>query len=104
MASKEPEKRDPIQEVYDAHGVVLEEIRDEIRVLAEGFSLLSDKIDELAKRLQAVEDRLTTMEIHFEGVENELKEIRALLRQKVSAEEYQALEKRVTNLEHTVAA
>ncbi len=80
-------------------GVLLEKFEDQVKVVAEGFDMLSGKIDRLTARVDGVENRLDGVEANIEIIKTDVEFIKNGLKRKVDFEEFEALEKRVALLE-----
>jgi DNA-binding ferritin-like protein len=72
--------------------VVAEKIEDKIALVAEQVAANTEKLKEHDKRFDKIEDTLEVIKLDIEFIKNELK-------QKVSRDEFAALEKRVSLLE-----
>jgi len=72
--------------------IVAEDLKGEIKLLAEGVSTNTEKLQEHDIRFNRIEDTLQVMKLDLEFIKNELK-------QKVDRDEFAALEKRVSMLE-----
>jgi len=110
-----------IKEEFKRHtDILLEKFEDQVKVVAEGFEILSGKIDHLTTRVDKVETRLDGVETRLDGVETRLDGVETRLdrvetnieiiktdiefiknglKRKVDAEEFEALERRVALLE-----
>lgn len=86
-----------LQEVYDAHAVVLEDIYSKIGGLAEAFT-------SLAERLTVVEQKADNLLDDMQFVREELGLIRLDLKEKADKTDLILLERRVVRLERKVAA
>jgi DNA-binding ferritin-like protein len=75
--------------------VVAEKIEDKIALVAEQVAANIEKLKEHDKRFDKIEDTLEVIKLDIEFIKNELK-------QKVSRDEFAALEKRVSLLEAKV--
>jgi len=75
--------------------VVAEKIEDKIALLAQQVAANTEKLKEHDKRFDKIEDTLEVIKLDIEFIKNELK-------QKVSRDEFAALEKRVSLLEAKV--
>jgi DNA-binding ferritin-like protein len=75
--------------------VVAEKIEDKIALVAEQVAANTEKLKEHDKRFDKIEDTLEVIKLDIEFIKNELK-------QKVSRDEFAALEKRVSLLEAKV--
>jgi len=83
---------------------LLEKIDDKIEALAEGFSLWSDKIDALDRRLRAVEEAMADMKVDMTLVKRDVASIKKQLEGKINSVQYRKLEARVTKIEQRVGA
>ena len=96
-----------IKEEFKRHtDILLEKFEDQVKVVAEGFEILSGKIDHLTTRvdkvetrLDGVETRLDRVETNIEIIKTDIEFIKNGLKRKVDAEEFEALERRVALLE-----
>ena len=86
-------------EVIRHFDVVAEDIKDEIKIVAEqvgtnteNISLIQVKLGEHDQRFQKIDDTLQVIKLDIEFIKNELK-------QKVSRDEFVVLEKRVSMME-----
>jgi tetrahydromethanopterin S-methyltransferase subunit G len=75
--------------------LLLKKIEDKIALLAEQVAANTEKLKEHDKRFDKIEDTLEVIKLDIEFIKNELK-------QKVSRDEFAALEKRVSLLEAKV--
>ena len=72
--------------------VLAEGLRDEIKLVAEGVSMNAEKLKEHDQIFERIEETLQTIKLDIEFIKHELK-------QKISRDEFAALEKRVSLLE-----
>ena len=79
-------------EICHHFDVVGESLREEIKAVAEGVSLNTQKIENLQKDVSRIKDDVEIIKLDIEFIKHELK-------QKVSRDEFAALEKRVSMLE-----
>jgi chromosome segregation ATPase len=91
-------------------GIVAEDFKSQVKTVAEGVEILSDKIDRVETRLDGVETRLDGVETRLDGVETnteiiktDIEFIKNNLKKKVDLEEFEALEKRVSFLEAKIS-
>lgn len=119
MPTKKPvrDQRSAKRKKRDAYTVVLEDINSKLEALGEGQKLNRqltnerfERIEHELKRLDRIESRLIRVEEKVdktsEGIaeiKTELQKIRQQLTQKISPEEFQALERRVGLLEQKIA-
>lgn len=90
-------------------GVVAEDLRGEIRLVAEQVAANAEKLEEHDQRFDAIDQRFDRIENRIEAVESDvgvIKDdvafIKNELTQKVSREEFVVLEKRLSLLETRV--
>ena len=82
-----------IEKKFQRHtGILLEQFEDQVKVVAEGFEMFSDKIGR-------VETRLSGVEINIEIIKTDTEFIKNGLKKKIDLEEFAALERRVALLE-----
>jgi peptidoglycan hydrolase CwlO-like protein len=72
--------------------VVAEDIKDKIGTISEQVATNTEKLEEHDKRFDKIDNDLATIKLDIEFIKNELK-------QKVSRDEFVALEKRVSMME-----
>jgi archaellum component FlaC len=96
--------------------VILEDIKDEFGILADGLKTLNDKfdrmevkmdnletkVDYLLERVNALEEKVNGLEIKVDGIADDILDIKNKLNQKVSLEDFHKLEKKVFKLEKLV--
>lgn len=127
------DQRTAHQKERDAYTVVLENIRSDFKAFGEALKLNReqanrrfDRIEQRLKGLDRIESRVVSIEVRLDKIEarldkielrltrieqkdlaeikTELQKIRQQLTQKVSHEEFQALERRVDILEQKIVA
>ncbi|MDI6883255.1 MAG: hypothetical protein QMC93_02150 [Patescibacteria group bacterium] len=104
MTEKNPKQfKDEICQHFD---VIAEGIEDEIKQVAEGVSLNTQKIDGLQKDMNTVKRDIEIMKVDMVGLKEtqeimkvDLEFIKNELKQKVNRDEFAFLEKRVSMLE-----
>jgi len=79
-------------EICQHFDVVAEDLKDDIKQVAEGVSLNTQKIDGLQGDMNTVKGDIEIIKVDIEFIKNELK-------QKVARDEFAVLEKRVSMLE-----
>ena len=72
--------------------VVAEDLKGEIKIVAEGVTINTEKIDALQEDMNEVKEDIEIIKLDIEFIKNELK-------QKVARDEFAVLEKRVSMLE-----
>lgn len=93
------EKQDLVQfkdEIIHQFGIIAEDLKSDFRVVAEQVGSNTEKIESLREDMQYVKGTLDTMKLDVEFIKHELK-------QKVSRDEFAALEYRLSILETKVA-
>ena len=72
--------------------VVAEDLKDDIKTVSEQVTANTEKLEEHDKRFDRIDNTLETIKLDIEFIKNELK-------QKVSRDEFVALEKRISMME-----
>lgn len=72
--------------------VVAEDLKSDIKAVAEQVAANTEKLEEHDRRFNKIDETLETIKLDIEFIKNELK-------QKVSRDEFAALERRVSMLE-----
>jgi len=72
--------------------IVAEDLKDDIKTVSEQVAADTEKLEEHDRRFDKIDNDLATIKLDIEFIKNELK-------QKVSHDEFAALEKRVSMLE-----
>ena len=85
-----------VQKVFDAHGVVLEDINSKMDVLVEGFTALESRLTKVERRVEKMSSDVTILKI-------EMGMIRYQLEEKPWRSDLHVLERRITKLERQLA-
>lgn len=80
-------------------GALLEHMDEKITLVAEQYTGLNKKIDKIASTQEYHTEMIGNLTINFEVVKADVEFIKNSLKKKVDAEEFEALEKRVSSLE-----
>lgn len=96
-------KKEDIKEIKKAIEEVVEPyftvIQGEFRKIDQRFDKVEGRLDKIEGRLDKIEARLAKLEGLYEDFRVEVREIRHLLQQKASVEEFNELDARVTKIE-----
>jgi archaellum component FlaC len=76
--------RETAEEVKRHFNVVAEGLRSDIRLVIEGLSANTDRLEGVDARLDRVEVRLDGVEVQLDGVKNELGDMKAMIRPLIS--------------------
>jgi predicted nucleic acid-binding Zn-ribbon protein len=107
----ETTKRTKSEENRDQYTVVLEDLRSQFKVFGEGLQAVRKKGDEtfeavgeLKEDVAVLKEDVTVLKQDMQEVKEELHLIRNELKEKVSRDEFLALEHRVSRLEKSARA
>ena len=82
--------------------MLLEDVRDDIGVIAEGQQGLEKRMDSMENHMDGMENRMDGMENRMEKMQTDITDIKFKVDQKVSYDEFHKLERRVITLEKTL--
>ena len=95
----------------DKMSVVLESLNDNIAIIAEQhleitghLSSIDNRLDGIDNRLDGIDERLDNMQEDLNVMKDDISDIKYDLKQKVSYDEFEKMEKRVLKLEKLVSA
>ena len=88
-----------MDEGFRHHGVLLEEMRDNINILIDGQEILHGRVDRLDGRMNRIEAKVDRLEVEVGSVNTKIDTIVHKMSDKAEKEEVIALEHRVTKLE-----
>ena len=100
----ETTKRTKSEENRDQYTVVLEDLRSQFKVFGEGLQAVRKKGDETFEAVGELKEDVAVLKEDMQEVKEELHLIRNELKEKVSRDEFLALEHRVSRLEKSARA
>ncbi len=96
MDKKTPKKSSE-QEIRDQHTVVLEDVRSQVKGVAEGVKMLGEKMD---RRFRDVDDKFEKVNTNLQLMRTEISLIR---HNQITRDEFKALEDRVFTIEKKIS-
>jgi chromosome segregation ATPase len=101
MAEKDIEKiiKEYKEETKRHFDVVAEDLKDEIKILAEQVAANTEKLEEHDRRFDKIDERFDEIDGTLQIIKLDIEFIKNELKQKVSQDEFAALERRVSILE-----